>query len=84
MSKRYTKPNLVDDLLVQDIFADTTKKAVTEFVEDFFLLIQQRVAEGYEVNIPGFGKFFTRTLASGKTVPKFTAFKDFKDAIPQS
>ena len=84
MSKRYTKVNLVDDILLQDIFSNMSKKAVTEFVEDFFQLIQERTAEGYEVNIPGFGKFFTRTLASGKTVPKFLAFKDFKDAIPQS
>lgn len=84
MSKRYTKENLVDDLLVQDLFANTTKKAVTEFVEDFFLSLTERVSTGYEVSIPGFGRFFTKTIASGKTVPKFIAFKDFKDAIPQS
>lgn len=83
MSKRYTKHDLVDDLLVQDIFANATKRAVTEFVEDLFLSLTERVAEGYEISIPGFGKFFTKTLASDKIVPKFIAFKDFKDAIPQ-
>jgi nucleoid DNA-binding protein len=84
MPKRYTKTELVEDLLLQDLFASTTKKAVTELIEDIFISITEQVAQGSEVSIPGFGKFIVKELKSGKRVPKFVAFKDFKDAIPQN
>jgi len=78
---RYTKADLVEDLQLQDLFADASKKATTEFVEDFFQLMADKVAEGTEVSIPRFGKFYPYTLKSGKVVPKFVAFKEFKDAF---
>lgn len=78
---RYTKATLVEDLQLQDLFADASKKAITEFVEDFFQLIADKVAEGAEVSIPRFGRFYSYTLKSGKVVPKFIAFKEFKDAV---
>ena len=78
---RYNKDSFVEDLSLQDVFENASKKRPTEFVEDFFSNIMTRVAEGDEVTIPGFGKFEKYTLASGRVKPKFTAFTDFKAAV---
>lgn len=78
---RYNKVNLVEDLLLQDIFATTSKKRVTELVDDILAIIQERVAEGDEVTFAGFGKFIPHTGKNGKLRPRFMAYKDFKDAV---
>ena len=78
---RYNKVNLVEDLLLQDIFATTSKKRVTELVDDILAIIQERVVEGDEVTFAGFGKFEKYERENGSFKPKFTAYKDFKDAV---
>ena len=78
---RYNKVNLVEDLLLQDIFATTSKKRVTELVDDILATIQERVVEGDEVTFAGFGKFEKYERENGSFKPKFTAYKDFKDAV---
>jgi len=78
---RYNKTSLIEDLQLQAIFADATKKDITEFAEDFFNLLVRKVAAGDEVSIPGFGKFEQYELVSGVIKPKFTAFLDFKAAV---
>lgn len=77
------KQALVNELMLQDIFANQSKTKVTEFVEDFFDLIANHVIAGNEVSIPGFGKFYkyTSTVDATKVTPKFKAFKDFKEAM---
>lgn len=78
---RYNKQSLVEDLLLHDIFADVTKTKTTQFVEDLLQMIQDHVAAGDEVTFAGFGKFEKFTRQNGSVKPKFTAFKDFKDAV---
>ena len=78
---RYNKTNLVEDLLLHDLFAEASKKRVTDLVEDIFNLIQERVVAGDDVAFAGFGKFEKYQRENGSFKPKFTAFKDFKDAV---
>lgn len=83
---KLNKQLMVEQLMLQDIFANATKKAVTEFVEDFFDMIKTNVIAGNEVSIPGFGKFYKYAKTkegklTGAFTPKFSAFTDFKDAI---
>ena len=78
---RYNKQSLVEDLLLHDIFAEVTKTNTTQFVEDLLQIIQDKVAAGDEVTFAGFGKFEKFTRQNGTVKPKFTAFKDFKDAV---
>ena len=83
---KLNKPALVEQLLLHDVFADASKKQITEFVEDFFALLHDTVVTGGEVSIPGFGKFYKYAntkdgAATGKFTPKFTAFQAFKDAV---
>jgi nucleoid DNA-binding protein len=81
MSKTINKDGIVEFLQTHDAFADATKKSTKEFVEDFVAFIQETVAEGDSVSIAGFGKFEPFERSNGATVPKFRAFKDFKDAL---
>lgn len=81
MAKTMNKDALVEALLLHSAFEGKTKTATKEFVEDFFELIANTVAEGDTVSIPTFGKFEPFTLANGTSVPKFRPFKDFKDAV---
>lgn len=78
---RYNKESLVEDLLLHDIFADVTKTKTRQFVDDLLDTIQERVVAGDEVTFAGFGKFEKFTRQNGTVKPKFTAFKDFKDAV---
>ena len=78
---RLNKQALVEQLMLQDIFANATKKAVTEFVEDFFGIIETNVVAGNEVAIPGFGKFEKFTRQNGVHTPKFRPAKAFKDKL---
>lgn len=74
------KEALVDKLQLTDAFSSHTKKFTREFVNDFFALIAEEVVAGNTVSITGFGKFELFTRQNGSVKPKFTAFKDFKDA----
>ena len=78
---RYNKVSLVEDLILQDVFADVSKKRVTELVDDILSLIQEHVVAGDEVTFAGFGKFEKYQRENGSFKPKFSAFKDFKDAV---
>jgi len=81
MEKTMNKDALVEALLLHSAFEGQSKKAVKEFVEDFFEMIVNTVAEGDTVSIASFGKFIPYTLTKGTVVPKFRPFKDFKDAV---
>lgn len=74
------KDALVDRLLLTDAFSSHTKKFTREFVDDFFSSLADEVVAGNTISITGFGKFELFTRQNGSVKPKFTAFKDFKDA----
>lgn len=78
---KLNKAQIVEQLMLQDIFANASKKAVTEFVEDFFIMIQDNVSQGNEVTIPGFGKFEKFERQNGTKVPKFRPFSAFKAQV---
>ena len=78
---RLNKQAIVEQLQLQDLFADATKKQITEFVEDFFDMIAERVAAGDEIAISGFGKFEKYERMNGTFKPKFSAFGDFKERV---
>lgn len=82
----YTKADLIADLNLHELFADASKRQVTDFVNDLFESIADKVAEGTTVSIAKFGKFYPyeRTIEgkpTGVIVPKFKAFSDFKDSL---
>ncbi len=82
MNKIINKEGLVDYLQTHEAFAESSKKATREFIEDFTDFIAEAVAAGDTVSIAGFGKFepYTSTT-SGKTSPKFRTFKAFDDKV---
>lgn len=78
---RYNKLALVEDLSLQEVFTEASKKQVTELVEDIFQIIADKVVAGDEVVIPGFGKFEKYQRTNGVYKPKFTAYKQFKAVV---
>lgn len=83
---RYTKADLVNDLLLQDVFATTSKRKVTEFVDDLLQSISDKVVAGDEVAFAKFGRFYKfagtkEGKPTGKFFPKFVAYGDFKTAV---
>lgn len=83
---KYTKTELIDDLLLHEIFADVSKKATTEFVNDLLDSIANKVAAGDDVSLYGFGKFekYAKTKdgkPTGEFTPKFRPAKAFKDKV---
>lgn len=83
MAKTIYKSDIVEDLQYHDLFADATKGEVADFVDDFFEEILNKVADGTSVSIARFGKFEAYKRQNGTLKPKFTPFKDFKDAVSQ-
>ena len=81
MATRYNKASLVEDLTLHELFADAPKYKVAQFVDDFIEMITSKVIAGDEVALAGFGKFEKYQRENGTHKPKFTAFKDFKDAV---
>lgn len=81
MATRYNKASLVEDLTLHELFADVPKYKVAQFVDDFIEMITSKVIAGDEVALAGFGKFEKYQRENGSFKPKFTAFKDFKDAV---
>ncbi len=77
----YNKPALVDELALYDVFAEASKKDITLFVESFFDFIIEKVSAGDTISVPGFGKFEKFEKQDGTFKAKFSAFKDFKDAV---
>lgn len=78
---KYTKVNIIEDLLLQEVFASTNKRQVTEFVDDFFQLITDKIASGDEVTIAKFGRFEKYVRENGTKKPKFTPYLSFKLAV---
>ena len=78
---RINKPALVEELMLHNVFENATKTQVTAFVEDFFNLLAGKVIEGNELTIPNFGKFERYEKQDGTFKPKFTPYKDFKEAV---
>lgn len=81
MSQTINKDALVAKLQLTDAFANASKKATKEFVEDFFQLIVDEVVAGNKISIAGFGKFEALTRQNGDKYFKFTAFSETKDAV---
>ena len=79
MAQKFSKDDLIARVLEFDNFE--TKAQAKRFVEDFFQIIQDQVADGKEVHIPGFGKFEKFTLASGVNKPKFRPFQAFAASV---
>lgn len=78
------KPELISQLQQTDLLKTASKTAIAEFLDTFCTIIVNEVANGADVSIPGFGKFYQFTSStSGKKSPKFAAFKDFKESIGQ-
>lgn len=78
------KQALITELQQTDLLGSATKKGISEFLDTFFNIIINEVAEGSEVSIPGFGKFYRFTSSTtGKQFAKFKAFKDFQDNVAE-
>ncbi len=78
---RINKKTLAETLETYDVFAETPKYKIEQFIEDFFGIISAHVVNGDEVAIPNFGKFEKYTKQDGTFKPKFSAFSGFKLAV---
>lgn len=81
MSQIINKDALVAKLQLMDAFANSTKKATKEFIEDFFNLITTEAIAGNKISIAGFGKFEVLTRQNGDKYFKFSAFSETKEAV---
>ena len=78
---RINKRALVEEIMLHDVFENATKTQITAFIEDFFNILADKVIEGNELAIPNFGKFERYKKLDGTFKPKFTPYKDFKEAV---
>lgn len=78
---RINKKSLAQELETYDVFAESPKYKIEQFVEDFFSIISAHVVNGDEVAIAGFGKFEKYQRQNGEFKPKFSAYGDFKAAV---
>lgn len=75
---------------------DMSKKDAKAFIKSVFDNLAENMAEGHEINIPGFGKFRAKhraartgrnpktgeaTEIAAKTVPNFLAAKQLKETV---
>ena len=74
---RLNRQALVEELYLHDDIQN--KAAAKRIIDSLFDLIKDRVNEGDEVAISGFGKFELYTRQNGKKVPKFHVFNGFTD-----
>jgi nucleoid DNA-binding protein len=58
-----------------------TQVSALHAIETVLSTIGAEIIYGNKVSISGFGKFEPFTLVSGKVKPKFTGFKELKDAL---
>ena len=93
---KISKVELINEVALHDVFANTSKAKVTSVVNHILDTITAHLVAGDEVNVSGFGIFKTtvskartakvpgtdRTVEiPAKTVAKFKASKALKDAV---
>ena len=81
MAERFNKQTLIERVLELD--SVETKSAASDAVQVALDTIEETLISGEEVHLYNFGKFYTYTLASGKTVAKFKASTILNGKIPQ-
>ena len=93
---KISKVELINEIALHDVFANTSKAKVTSVVNHILDTITGHLVEGNEVNLSGFGIFTTAVSKArtakvpgtdktvdvpAKTVAKFKASKALKDAV---
>ena len=93
---KISKVELINEVALHDVFANTSKAKVTSVVNHILDTITAHLVAGDEVNVSGFGIFKTtvskartakvpgtdRTVdVPAKTVAKFKVSKALKDAV---
>ena len=93
---KISKVELINEVALHDVFANTSKAKVTSVVNHILDTITGHLVEGNEVNLSGFGIFKTAVSKArtakvpgtdktvdvpAKTVVKFKASKALKDAV---
>lgn len=81
MAKTMNKEAFAEAISTHEVFENYPKYKIKQFVEDFFGIVTDAVVAGDSVSIAGFGKFENFERQNGTRKPKFTAFKDFKEAV---
>jgi DNA-binding protein HU-beta len=93
---KISKVELINEVALHDVFANTSKAKVTSVVNHILDTITAHLVAGDEVNVSGFGIFKTAVSKArtakvpgtdktvdvpAKTVAKFKASKALKDAV---
>ena len=93
---KISKVELLNEVALHDVFANTSKAKVTSVVNHILDTITAHLVAGDEVNVSGFGIFKTTVSKArtakvpgtdktvdvpAKTVAKFKASKALKDAV---
>ena len=96
MEQTISKAELINEVALHDVFANTSKAKVTSVVNHIFDTITGHLVNGDRVTVSGFGIFTTAVSSArtakvpgtdrtvevpAKTVAKFKASKALKDAV---
>ncbi|MFW9602498.1 MAG: HU family DNA-binding protein [Prevotella sp.] len=96
MEQTISKADLINEIALHDVFANTSKSKVTLVVNHIFDTITGHLVDGNRVTVSGFGIFKTAVSSAktakvpgtertvevpAKTVAKFKASKALKDAV---
>lgn len=74
-------PILTSEVMLHEAFANTSKAQIDSALRHIFQTIADHVANGDEVAIPGFGKWYKfKSSVTDSVKPKFKAAKAFVDA----
>ena len=83
MANRISKIDLINEIALHNVLADTTKKDVTALVNYIFDTITEHIVAGDSVHVSGFGKFENFTRQNGANAAKFRPAKALKDAVAE-
>lgn len=71
-------PLLTSEVMLHEAFANTSKAQIDSALRHIFQTIADHIANGDEVAIPGFGKFYKfKSSVTDSVKPKFKAAKAF-------
>ena len=81
MAQRISKVDFINEIALHDVFANTSKKGVTDVINHILSTLTNHIVAGDEVHLSGFGKFEKFTRSNGVNAAKFRPAKALKDAV---
>lgn len=83
MAQRISKVDFINEIALHDVFANTSKKGVTDVINHILDSLTNHIVAGDSVHLSGFGKFENFVRANGAKSAKFRPAKALKDAVAE-